>query len=151
MSEPTRAPVLMDVKFVAGLAALIASAAIVLNVTRGDVDRGRAVFSGLVYGRQNVQRDIEWEHLRGLDVDVGQAYRALPSDKERTGYRRAFVENFAKGFAIAHAKVSDFVNWRIAQRSPETVSVAADYRGKGRTLLVMLNASTKHLVSLQWQ
>lgn len=117
-----------------------------------DVNLARSIFRDLVGGRYGVAKYIDWENLKGLSVNVGATYAKYPTEKERVGYKKAFVHNFSQGFRWARGDFKSFVNWRIYSKDGAQTIVAADYQGRGKTLLVTLSgAGRKKLTSLQWK
>lgn len=117
-----------------------------------DVAWCRRVFTGLAQGSQYIQDSIAWERFKALDADIGAQYRELPNTNERSGYREAFVNRFARGFRESKAQISDFMNWRIVKRSPDGIIVAADYPAKQSTLLFDISkAGGRRLETMRWQ
>ena len=116
-----------------------------------DVEFCRSVFRGLAHGRAAVQQHIDWEHLKAVGVDVGATYTGLPSDLERERYRQTFVLAFSRGFELTGARATNFVNWRVAERQPDTITVAADYPLTKQTLLFVIpSAGTKRIGAIRW-
>lgn len=135
------------------LVLLAAAAAMgVMRMSKTDVEFCRKVLNGLVEGRPSVQRWIDWEHLKALEVDVGATYTHLASDAERAQYRRAFVESFSKGFRQANGVLNAFRHWRVHERGDGRIVIAVEYEAKQKTLLLSLPASgKKKLEAIQWQ
>ena len=117
------------------------------------VEFSRRVFQGLVEGKPGVDRDIEWQHLKALGVDVGAAYVKLPNDQERLQYRKAFIQQCSEGFRRVGGKPEAFVRWRTQGRTNDgRVVVATDYEAKNKTLLLDVSGGwRKQVVSIQWQ
>ncbi len=113
----------------------------------------RRVFAGLAAGRLYVQGDVNWERLKALGADVGEDYRALPNERERANFRRAFITRFASSFQGAKGRVQDFTGWRSQGRDDEgRLIVAVDYPAKQQTLLVTVSELGQRRVdALQWQ
>ncbi len=146
-----RAP-LFDPKMAVVTIAVVTIAAGLWQGRVSDVEFCRRTFQALGTGAPSVQSRIEWERLTALGIDVGAAYRGLPSDQERRQYRAAFVANFSNGFQQTGASASHFVRWRVEERTPERVTVAADYPAKGQTLLLGVSArGKKRLQVIQWK
>ena len=142
---------LMDWKTAALTVAVVAGAAGLLHHRLSDVELGRRTFEALAAGASSAQSRVDWDHLTALGVDVGAAYRALGS-QDRRAYREAFVTNFARGFQSTGATARAFVHWRVEQRTPHQVVVAAEYPAKRRTLLVLLPAAgPKRVVGIGWK
>ena len=135
------------------LAIVVAVLAVFLvRLGRGEVAFCRGVLAHLAQGRQSVQRQIDWDHLQALEVNVGEAYARLPNAREQEQYRRAFVQQFAVAFQRTGAAPKDFTGWRIAERSGPRIVVAADYPSKRRTLLLQVSGGwKKRVVGIQWQ
>jgi hypothetical protein len=122
------------------------------RIGRSDVRFCREVLEGLVNGRPAVHRRIDWGRLQAAGVDVGTTYSALPNAKERVQYEQAFIANFARGFAQAQGRVSDFHDWRVAAREPGGVVVAADFKDSGRSLLFLVGTQgARKLAALEWK
>ena len=131
--------------------AFVAALVFGLKWLRRDVEFCRSVFRGLVNGSASVEQHIDWEHLRGLNVDVGATYTKLSTPLDRTQYREKFVEAFSKGFQLTGARSSSFVNWRVADRQADTITVAADYPSKKKTLLFVIpSVGTKRIEAIRW-
>jgi len=131
---------------------LAAGAAFVLRMGQSDVDWCRGVLNALTKGKTSVSRQIDWEHLTALGVNVGATYRGLPNDQERAKYQQTFVQAFAAGFQHTGGDVNRFNHWRVLTHQGQQVVVAADYEGKQKVLLMAIPASgQKKLESLQWQ
>ncbi|MFA5350136.1 MAG: hypothetical protein WC357_02245 [Candidatus Omnitrophota bacterium] len=124
----------------------------VFQLRTGDINLSRAIFKDLTGGRYGVQKYIDWEHFQGLEVNVGATYAKFSTEKEKTGYKKAFIQSFSRGFKGAGGKFQSFINWRIASKENNQVIVAADYHGRSKTLLFTLSsAGKKKLTSLQWK
>ena len=143
---------LFDLKMAAGMIAVVAIAAGLWQGRTSDVEACRQAFRGLAAGAPSAQGRLDWERLTALGVDVGATYRGLPSDQERRRYREAFVANFSKGFQQTGATAEQFVRWRVEERTPETVTVAADYPAKQQTLRLGVSARGKKRVqAIAWK
>ena len=124
----------------------------VFQIKGRDIRLARYVFNGLVNGSLGVEKHIDWERLRGLDMDVGAAYGKFSTEIERAGYRKSFIRYFSKGFKEAGAGLKSFVNWRIYSKDSVKTVVAADYPGRKKTLLLTFpSAGRKKLYSMQWK
>ncbi|MDD2679222.1 MAG: hypothetical protein PHO03_00250 [Candidatus Omnitrophica bacterium] len=124
----------------------------IFQIRTGDVNFCRAIFKDLAGGRYGVQKYIDWEHFQGLDIDVAATYNSFATQKEKTGYKKAFIQSFSRGFKNAGGRYKAFVNWRIYSKAGNQITVAADYQGRNQTLLFTLpSAGKKKLIALQWQ
>ena len=131
---------------------VIAFLFIIFQVKTGDIDLCRAIFKDLVNGRYGVQKYIDWGSFQGLNINVGTTYTKFSTEKEKTGYKKAFIQSFSRGFKGAGGKFQSFINWRIYNKDYHQVVVAADYRGHNKTLLLTLSSiGKKKLTSLQWK
>ena len=129
----------------------IAVVAAVMRLTQGEAGFCREVLRNLVNDRQSAQRQIDWEHLQAVGVDVGKTYTGLPDDQARAQYRKAFIDNFAMGFRRVEGNLSAFRNWRVQTRDGNRIVVAADYEAKHKTLLFSLPAvGGKKIEAIQW-
>ena len=147
--EPRRIPVMGSI----ALALIVAAGVVfVLRARTSELRVCRDVLRGLIDGSPSIGRSIDWEHLRALGVDVGATYRRLPNERERAGYRQAFIEQFTEGFHQARGVADGFRAWRVQQRADAAVVVAADYEAKRQTLLMSVSASEpKRVEGIQWQ
>lgn len=142
----------LAIRYAALTLAAVAVAAVVMRLTQNEVGFCRAVFRNLVNDRQAAQRQIDWERLKAVGVDVGKTYTELPDDQARAQYRKAFIDNFAMGFRQSEGTLEAFRNWRVQARDGERVVVATDYEAKRKTLLLSVPASgQRKLQELQWQ
>ena len=141
-----QAPVTGSLLLILAMAGLATAGA---RLIRTEVGFCRDAFAGLAQGRLSAERQVDWEHLQAMGVDVGETYRRLPNAQERRQYRQAFIGQFAGGFASSGATTRAFTNWRRAGGR----LVAADYPAKQKTLLCGVSGSwiTRRIVSLQWQ
>ena len=133
--------------------ALIVAAGVVfvLRARASELRVCRDVLRGLIDGSPSIGRSIDWEHLRALGVDVGATYRQLPNERERAGYRQAFIEQFANGFRRASGVADGFRAWRVQRRADAAVVVAADYEAKHRTLLMSVSSARSQKVEkMEW-
>ncbi len=132
---------------------LIVSIGLFLYIKNQDINFCRRVFVGLVEGNHSVHKLIDWANFKAVGVDVGQAYLALPGDKERTGYQKAFIERFSLGFRQAKGTFKSFINWRLYDNRGETVVVAADYKAQdNKTILFTISKDgRKQLAGIQWE
>jgi hypothetical protein len=125
---------------------------VVLRLPSSEVEFGRSVLRGLAHGRTSVMPAIDWEHLRALEINIGETYQQLPTETERANYRIVFIRNFSEAFRRTGTRVSQFKNWRIASKRAGQVTVAVDHPTQPHTLLMhVTTAGKKQLVSLQWQ
>ena len=117
-----------------------------------DVQFARRVFNGLCTGNQRVQVLIDWQNLKAMEVDVGQAYSSIVAEKDRQDYRKMFVYNLAYTFKASGGKASAFTNWRVQGREGNNTVVAVD-TPSGKVLLLALSykAGKRKLSALQWQ
>lgn len=138
----------------------LVAASLVWNHYWGDPDVGNdvdakfayRVFSGLARGDQEVDPLIDWEHLHTVGVDIGEHYRMHTTEQQRPSYRRMFILSYANGFKQSGARPNSFTNWRVVGRDGTIVTIAADHRSMGKTLLLMVRAAEpKQLEGLEWQ
>ena len=136
--------------------ALVVGLFFYINIQNQDINFSQRVFAGLVKGRHLVQKLIDWGNLKAVGVNVGQTYSNLPNDKERADYRQAFINSFSSGFRQAGGNFKSFVNWRLynnpdCARDTNNIIVAADYKGKDKTILFTLSQDgRKRLTAIQW-
>ncbi|MBI4322872.1 MAG: hypothetical protein HY596_01205 [Candidatus Omnitrophica bacterium] len=140
-----------ELKYIAVTLLVVVALIGALRLTRSDVARCREVFQDLARGKRSVQQRIDWGQLHAIGVNVGATYAGLPDEGARVTYRRLFVEHFSKGFLQTGARLDEFVRWRVHERTPEQVVVAADYPAKQKTLLLTMAVSGKKLEGIQWQ
>lgn len=147
--QPTR---LVDVKYAVVMALAVTAVAVAVRWNRGDVDLCRDVFRGMVQGNVAVARRIDWAHLQALHVDIGAQYSQITDPKVQSVYRQVFINRFAEGFKYGGGQAVSFVNWRLKERTPQGVVVAADYPAKQKILLFTLSTSgPKRVTAIRWQ
>lgn len=102
-----------------------------------DVQFTRRLMDSLIKGRYSVRTMIDWPSLLVMeDRNVGAEYRALPDDKERTIYERAFIEAFKVAFREKGGRFKAFFDWRVfSAKHPGVTIVAANCYDK-RTLFL---------------
>ena len=140
------------VGYAAVMLGAVAVVAVVMRLTQGEVGFCRETLGNLVNDRQSAQRQIDWEHLQAVGLDVGKTYTQLPDEPARAQYRKAFVDNFAMGFRRVEGNLAAFRNWRVQTRDGSRIVVAAEYEAKHKTLLFSLPAvGDKKIEAIQWQ
>jgi hypothetical protein len=102
-----------------------------------DVVFAREAVEGLLDGDQSVADHFDWENLKVPGADAGSAYRELPDDENREGFRQGFIEKFSESFKASGASVSDLKNWREQAKQGETGVVAVD-TVTGKTMRVFV-------------
>jgi len=132
-------------------AVVIAALLFIYQIKTRDINLARSVFRGLVNGRYGVEKNIDWENLRGLDINAGAAYSKFSTGLEKAGYKRAFIQSFSSGFRRSEGNFKSFVNWRIYSKDSDKIIVAADYQGHNKTLLFVFPKSGRKLASIQWE
>jgi hypothetical protein len=121
--------------------------------TESDVQLTRRIFNGLCNGRQAVEKLIDWEGLKAVETDVGQAYTTLKNEKEKADYRKVFFYNFSYAFKAAGGKASLFYNWRVKTLEPDKTVVAAETSGRSKVILFTLTRKGKErkLTDIEWE
>ena len=132
-------------------AVVIAVFLFIYQIKTRDVNLARSVFGGLVGGRYGVERNIDWENLRGLDINTGVVYSKFSTEIEKVGYKRAFIQSFSAGFKYSQGDLKSFVNWRVYSKDSDKIIVAADYQGYNKTLLFAFSKRGRKLASIQWE
>ncbi|HEX8423523.1 MAG TPA: hypothetical protein VF634_08930 [Pyrinomonadaceae bacterium] len=102
-----------------------------------DVVFAREAVEGLLGGEQSVADAFDWENLIVPGADAGSAYRELPDDENREGFRQGFIEKFSESFKASGASVGDLKNWREEAKEGETGVVAVD-TATGKTMRVFV-------------
>ena len=97
----------------------------------------REAVEGLLEGDPAVADAFDWEHLKVPGADAGSAYRELPDDENRAGFREGFIKKFAESFKKSGAKVSDLKNWRELPKDGETSIVGVDTT-TGQTMRIVV-------------
>jgi hypothetical protein len=97
----------------------------------------REAVEGLLNGDTSVASAFDWENLKVPGADAGSAYRELPDEENREGFREGFIKKFSESFKASGASVGDLKNWREQAREGETGVVAVDTK-TGRTMRVFV-------------
>jgi hypothetical protein len=97
----------------------------------------REAVEGLLNGDASVADAFDWENLKVPGADAGSAYRELPDDENRQGFREGFIEKFSESFKASGAKIGDLKNWREQGKEGETSVVAVDTK-TGKTMRVLI-------------
>ena len=119
-------------------------------VPASDIGFARYVFTDMAKGRQGIEKYIDWQSFKAVGVDVGTAYSKF-SEKEKPGYRKAFLQNFSFTFRTAGGKLSYLHNWRIHFQDSHKVTVAVDT--KNLTLLLSISQGSRakrKLMGMEW-
>lgn len=134
-----------------GVAAITIFTLSTFGIPKDDIGLSRYILNGLVNGSYGIEKLIDWKALRAGNVDVAGVFSQYTTDKQRSNYKKAFVKGFSASFKQTGAKMSDFINWRIFEKGPETATVAID--GQGGTVLFTLSNqdSAKKLVKIEWK
>jgi hypothetical protein len=133
-------------------AVVIACLLFIYQIKTQDINLARSVLNGLASGRYGVEKYIDWENLKGLDIDVGANYSKFPTLVEKVGYKRAFIQNFAIGFKQVKGSFKSFTHWRVYSKDNRQIIVAADYAGHNKTLLFAISGKgKKRVTAIQWK
>jgi len=117
-----------------------------------DVYFARQVFSGLVNGRQSVERDIDWPHFLAVGGDVGTDYASFPTDSQKAYFRKSFIINFALSFKSSGGELKSFTNWAVFSRDNNKAVVSAFTLGNKTILFTIAKkAGKRKLVAIQWK
>ncbi len=149
MDAQERQPVVAYTLMVIGV---IAALGLWRQWSHQDVGFCQGVLRDLVWGRQKVERVIDWNHLHALGVNLGASYETLPDEKARASYRKMFVKGFAQGFERIKGRRADFQRWRVYKRDATQTVVAVDDIRHKKTLLFQIPASgQRRLEGIEWQ
>ena len=102
---------------------------------KADAVFAREAVEGLLNGDPGVASAFDWENLKVPGADAGSAYRELPDDENREGFREGFIKKFSESFKASGASVGDLKNWREQAKEGETGIVAVDTK-TGKTMRV---------------
>lgn len=131
---------------------VVISLAVFMNIKNREINFCKSVFSGLMQGRESIQKFIDWKNLKAMGVDAGRTYVDLADDRERENYRKAFIKNTASGFKQTKGRLNLFTNWRIYDRDIDTVVIAADSKINKRVLLFIISKYPKaRMAEIEWQ
>jgi hypothetical protein len=103
-----------------------------------DVAFAKRFMDLMLQGRYAARAMVDWEHLKMLDFDLGALYVKFKTEKERTGFEQAFIENFARGFKMQYPLGNPFFNWReFKGEFRHQKAVAADaHNQKAKTMFI---------------
>lgn len=118
-----------------------------------DIRFSQSVFSALVGGSAQAEGLIDWEKFNAVGLDVGNTYRGLADDRQKSDYRGAFIRNVALGFRKTGARFDAFSNWRVDEKTDALVVVAAEYRAKNKTIVFTISKDPngRKLKEIKWQ
>jgi hypothetical protein len=102
-----------------------------------DVAFARETVEGLLNGDTSVAPAFDWENLKVPGADAGSAYREMPDDENREGFRQGFIRKFSESFKASGASVGDLKNWREQGKEGEASVVAVDTK-TGKTMHVFI-------------
>lgn len=149
----------MDKDKIGGLGYIFIAIAIIAGlifflsqIFKSDVSLVKEIFAGLVEARQPVRKLIDWEHLNALEVNVGEVYLKVRSQKEKLDFQKVFINNFSEGFKRMGGRLDAFTNWRLYDKDNEKVVVAADYPHYNKTILFTISKyGLSRLIGIQWE
>lgn len=118
-----------------------------------DIRFSQSVFSALVGGRVSAAGLISWDDFKAVGLDVGNTYRGLADNRQKSDYRGSFIQNVALGFRKTGARFADFSNWRAYEKTDTLAVVAADYSAKNKTILFVISKESqgRKLKEIKWQ
>lgn len=111
----------------------------------------RAILSGLISGKPEVAKFIDWDKLKAMSVNIGEHYLAIPTEKEKALYRQENIKAFSEAWGRLEGKLSEFKHWRVYSRDGANVVIAADYPKYNKAVLFTLTGAKRKLVSIQWK
>ncbi|MCG8432068.1 MAG: hypothetical protein MJA29_12965 [Candidatus Omnitrophica bacterium] len=122
-------------------------------VPKSDTGFARHVVKGLVSGKVETRKFVDWERANFFGYDVGAQYRQQEDKNARWTYTHAFIRNLAVSFRQQGGSAGDFIKWRIHMRADEETVVAADYPKKNQVLLVHLGRASgkRKLRAVAWE
>ncbi len=119
-------------------------------VPASDVDFAKYVFTRMVKGSLGVEKYIGWESFKAVGVDVGATYKQM-SEKDRPGYRKAFLQNYSFSFRTAGGSLKYFHNWRIHSQDSSKTTIAVSTRNLTLLLYISNDSRTKRkLIGMDW-
>jgi hypothetical protein len=104
---------------------------------KADAVFAREAVEGLLNGDKSVADAFDWENLQVPGADAGSAYRELPDDENREGFRQGFIEKFSESCNASGARVADLKNWREQAKEGEQTIIAVD-TVTGKTMRVFV-------------
>jgi hypothetical protein len=113
------------IEYVLIIAVTLIIAITLLGKIDDNIDFARSTFGGLIGGNVLIEKNIDWEKLQCLDLDVGSYYGQLPNQSEKTDYRRTFIKNFSSGFKKSGMNIRVFTDWKVYAINNERVIVSA--------------------------
>ena len=115
---------------------------------KDDVVFAREAVEGLLGGDVAVADAFDWENLKVPGAaDAGEAYKEMPDDENREGFRKEFIEEFSGSFKQSGASVSDLKNWREESREGERTIVAVDTTTGKIMRVLIIRREGRQLVS----
>jgi len=134
------------------LALVLAGAAfLIIQMQVQDVLMCKRLFRGLIEADMQVQKNIDWAHLKAVGKNVGAEYLTMRGSKRKAQYRQLFIQYFGQGFKAQKSKFEDFVNWRIYSKDLTKVVVAADYPAHKKTMLFTFSRVLHTLNDIRWK
>lgn len=115
-----------------------------------DTEFAKSVFTGLVKGRQSVEKDIDWPTFKAMGVDVGESYKKYLDEKQKTRYRRVLIRNLSFSFHTAGGKAELFRNWRVEASQDQKVTVATDAGRATLLLFITKEQGKRKLTGIEW-
>ncbi len=119
-------------------------------VPASDVDFAKYVFTRMAKGSLGVEKYIGWESLKAVGVDVGGTYKKF-NEKDKLGYRKAFLKNYSFSFRTAGGSLKYFHNWRIHSQDSAKTTIAVSTQNL--TLLLDISNDSRNkrkLIGMDW-
>ncbi len=99
-----------------------------------DLKLAKSTIENLIRGESKVEDQIDWEMLHVNDEYVGEAYNTLPDEKQKSVFRRQFINGFSSEFLKAgrgvDAAMAALENWRVVNRDSARTVIAFDNASK---------------------
>jgi len=119
-------------------------------VPKDDLSFAKETFERLANGDLSASYDIDWENFRSMGLNIGKRYRSLPDGKERTSFRKGFVEEFSNSFKSNGAKTDQFIDWYIADnRDPSKIVIASMFPNGVFTITVSKENEKRKIVRME--